>query len=222
MSLPPTVNIGSQTPFSTWSEFNAQLFLIQQVLNKVQTVTLCQVQSCTTDGAVAGIGQVNVLPLVNQVDALGLATPHATIYSLPYFRLGAGSNGIILDPQAGDIGVMVTASRDISKVKSSLGQNNPGSSRKFDFADSIYLGTVISASAPTAYLRFSGAGVSLVTPSTLQLSGATIKAGGSPVPVCSQPLVTWINTVLRPALLSAGITVAAPPSDALTSIFEAQ
>jgi hypothetical protein len=161
-----------------------------------------------------------------------------------------------MDPQVGDIGVVVFASRDISKVKSTQAQANPGSARKFDFADGIYLGAVFSAAAPTQYIEFDSTGVAIVTPGKLTtqsagdtditasgkiqlqstgdtditasgniiLSGATIQAGSSPIPVCSEPLVTWINSVLRPALAAAPggpIIVAAPPSTALTTTFEA-
>ena len=247
------ISVGSLTPWSTQGDYNVMLFAIQQALSKMQTATLVQVAACSNSGAVAAIGTVDVTPLVNQLDALNNPTPHVTVFGLPYFRSQAGSNGIIIDPQVGDIGVAVFASRDISKVKSTQAQANPGSGRQYDFADGIYLGTVLSAAAPTQYLLFSESGLTANTPGKLVtqssgdtditaggklvtqssgdtditasgniiLSGSKIQAGSSPVPVCSQPLVTWVNSVLIPALASHMIVVAAPPSDALTTTFEA-
>jgi hypothetical protein len=219
MSSPP-LSLGSLTPWSTWGDYNTYYFAILEALKKVQTATLVRVESCTNDGGVSPFGFVNVTPLVNQVDGNGNPTPHGTVCGLPYLRLQGGANAVIIDPEPGDIGIAVFASRDISKVKSTQDQANPGSGRLFNYADGIYLGGVLNA-APTQYIQFNSDGVSIVSTENIILTGDSIQAGGSPVPVCSQPLVTWINTVLRPALATAGITVPAPPPDALTTTFEA-
>lgn len=223
-------SLGTGSPWSTQGDYNSIIFAAQQLLQKMQTATLVQVVSCTVDGALGPIGTVNVTPLVNQVDPNGNPTPHTTVFGLPYFRPQAGTNGIIMDPQPGDIGAAVFASRDISKVQSTQAQANPGSARQYDYADGIYLGTVLSAAAPTQYLLFAEAGITLATPNAIDikatgniiLSGDSIQAGASPAPVVTKAFITeWINGLLRPALLSAGITVAAPSPDALTTTFEA-
>lgn len=134
---------------------------------------------------------------------------------------GLGSYGVIIDPQPGDIGVAVFASRDISNVKSTQAQAVPGSGRRFDYSDGIYLGTVLSAAAPTQYLQFNSDGVTLLSDATLQLSGTTIKAGGSPLPVVVQPFINWVTNTLIPALAAHSITVAPPPDNSLTTVFEA-
>lgn len=232
----PSVSIGALTPWSTQGDYNTHFFAIQQAISKLQTATLVRVESCTNDGGVSPVGLVNVTPLVNQVDALGNATPHITVFGLPYLRIQGGTNAIIIDPQSGDIGVAVFASRDISKVKNTQEQANPGSGRQYDFADGMYLGGLLNA-APTQYIQFTSSGINIVSPQEIQiqssgdtditasgniiLSGATIQAGSSPVPVCSQPLFTWITGVLLPALLAKGITVPAPPSNSVTTTFEA-
>jgi hypothetical protein len=236
---------GALKPWSAWGDYDGVIFAVRQALNKMQTATLVQIVAVTNDGGVSPIGTVDVMPLVNQVDSLGIPTPHGTVFGISYLRIQGGSNAVIVDPQVGDIGVAVFCSRDISKVKSTQQQANPGSNRKYSFADGIYLSTVLSASAPTQYLQFNADGISLVTPQdldatasgdvnitasgdtditasgTLTLSGDSIQAGSSPVPVVSRPFVTWVNSTLLPALAAHGITVTAPPADALTSTFEA-
>lgn len=245
MASSPPISIGALTPWSTQGEYNKQLFAIQGAISKLQTATLVQVVNCTNDGGLAAIGTVDVLPLVNQLDALGNPTPHITVFGLPYLRSQGGSNGIISDPQAGDIGVVVFASRDISKVVSTKAQANPGSARQYDFSDGIYLGTVVSAAAPTQYIQFNDDGITVKTPDALTmesggdtdvtasgamhlsatgniiLHGATIQAGSSPVAVVLQPLITWITATLIPALAAHSITVTPPPASALSTTFEA-
>ncbi len=108
---------GQLKPSSTWGEFNNIAFMVHQALSKMQTATLVRVESCTNAGALSPVGFVDVTPLVNQLDGQGNPTPHVTIYNVPYLRLQGGANGIIMDPQKGDIGVCVFASRDISKIK---------------------------------------------------------------------------------------------------------
>jgi len=46
--------------------------------------------------------------------------------------------------------------------------------------------------------------------------------GGTPLPLVNNELYTWINSTLLPALASHSITVAAPPTTSVTTIFEAQ
>ena len=148
---------GALLPSSTWGEFNNMAFMVQQALAKMQTATLVRIESCTNAGGLSPVGYVDVTPLVNQLDGQGNPTPHVTIYNVPYFRLQGGANGVIIDPVAGDIGVCVFASRDISKVKSTKKQANPGSFRQYSFADGLYLGGMLN-DTPTQYVQFQPGG----------------------------------------------------------------
>lgn len=112
---------------AVWSEYNRIYFAISQAIAKVQTATLVQIMAVTNAGEVDPVGFVDIMPLVNQVDGNGNPTPHVTIYNIPYLRIQGGTNAIIIDPQVGDIGIAVFTSRDISKVKSTKAQANPGS-----------------------------------------------------------------------------------------------
>lgn len=140
------------------SMFNAVMFIVQSVLGRARTCVLVKVMAIEAAGEVAAVGMLDAMPLVNQVDGIGNSTPHATIFNLPYFRMQGGSNAIIMDPQVGDIGVAVIADRDSSAVKSTKGQANPGSKRRFDLADGMYFGGFLNG-VPDQYIQFTDDGV---------------------------------------------------------------
>ncbi len=169
---------GMLQPSTLWGVYNNFMFVIQQALAKVQTATLVQVQACSNDGGVSPVGTVDVLILVNQINSQGVPTKHLTMYSLPYFRIQGGSNAIIMDPQPGDIGIAVFASRDITNVKSTKAQANPGSYRTHDFSDGLYLGGVLNA-VPSQYLQFTADGITIVSPGTITLQAPNIVLNGA-------------------------------------------
>lgn len=178
MGSPSLISPGQLTPWSTWGEFNNIAFAIQQAINKLQTATLVRIEACTNDGDLSPVGFVDVTPLVNQIDGSGNPTPHVTIYGLPYLRVQGGSNAVIIDPAPGDIGIALFASRDISKVKSTKVQANPGSFRSYDFADGLYVGGMLNGT-PTQYIRFSSDGIEIVAPSTITLTAPNIVLNGA-------------------------------------------
>lgn len=170
---------GLFTPFSTWGEYNKIDFQIQQTLMKMQTATLVKVVASTSAGDLASPGTVNVTPLVNQTDAVGNSTPHTTIFNVPYLRLqNASGDGLIIDPAIGDIGFCLFASRDISKVISSLGQAPPGSNRRYSYADAMYIGLGVSKQTPTQYIRFSASGIEIVSPVAITIKAPQINLQG--------------------------------------------
>lgn len=169
---------GLLTPWSTWGQFNNIAFAIRQAIGKLQTATLVKVESCTNEGALSPVGTVNVVPLVNQVDGAGNSVPHTTIYNVPYLRIQGGADAVIIDPKPGDIGIALFANRDISNVKSTKAQANPASSRRFDFSDALYIGGLLNG-APTQYVRFSAAGIEIVSPTAITLKAPTITLDGN-------------------------------------------
>jgi hypothetical protein len=156
------------------SPFNAMAFVFDQLASGMATAALVQVQAVTNTGGVIPAGFVDVLPLVNQIDGVGNATPHGTLHSLPYCRVQAGTNAVILDPVVGDIGIAAFCSRDISSVKVGQAQANPGSRRKFDMADGVYLFGVQGIAAPTQYVAFSSTGIAIVSPTAISLTAPAI------------------------------------------------
>lgn len=154
---------GLNEPTSPTSAFNSLAFATKQAQDARLTGTIVQIKKVTTNGQVAGIGRVDVLPLVKMVDGVGQTIDHETVFNLPYFRLVGGTKGIILDPKANDIGFVVTASRDISAVKASKKASPPGSQRTNSLADGVFIGCFL-ADAPTSYVQFQDDGTIVVSP----------------------------------------------------------
>lgn len=175
------------------SDFAANSFLVKQILAQISTATLAKVVSVTNAGGVAPVGFVSVLPLVNQTDGSGNAQPHVTVYNLPYFRLQGGSNAIILDPQVGDIGIVVFASRDISSVKASKAQANPGSKRKFSMADGLYIGGVLNGN-PSQYVQFTQSGITITSPQTVTINANAITLNAANIAVNGATAMTGTLT----------------------------
>jgi len=176
---------GQQTPEDSNSDLGAVAFIVRQMMAQMDTMKLVQV--VTVHGgaaAIAAAGTVDVLPLVNQIDGATPPnpTPHGTVYGIPWSRLTGGQNAVICDPQANDIGYVVAADRDISVLKTTFAQGNPGSQRRFNIADGIYTSLALNV-APNQYLVFTSTGVRLVdqfnNSIALASSGVTISVAGS-------------------------------------------
>lgn len=201
---------GALLPSSTWGEFNNMAFMVQQALGKMQTATLVRIESCTNAGGLSPVGYVDVTPLVNQLDGQGNPTPHVTIYNVPYFRLQGGANGIIIDPQKGDIGVAVFASRDISQVKTTKKQGNPGSHRQYSFADGMYLGGMLNGT-PTQYIQFSTDGIRIHSPTRVKIDAPDVLIEAQTVEInasTSTTVTTPTFTVNGNAFINGDTTLA--------------
>jgi hypothetical protein len=161
------------------ADFAAIDKLVRNVIGRTGTATLVMVTAVTNAGGVSAVGFVDVQPMVNQVDANGNSLAHGIIHQLPYFRLQGGTNAVILDPQVGDIGLAVICSSDISAVKATKAAANPGSSRRNDLADGIYIGGVLNG-VPVQYLAFAAAGITVTTPQAITLNAGTSITMNSP------------------------------------------
>src|SRR5574337_655200 len=157
---------------------NAQAQLIRRILGDVHIATLVRVISCTNSGAVSAVGTVDVQPIVGQLDGAGNLVQHGPLHALPYLRIQGGSNAVIIDPQPGDIGIAIFADRDISQAKASQAMSAPGSLRKFDMADGLYLGGVLNG-VPSQYVQFSASGLTLVSPTAITMQTPTIALNAS-------------------------------------------
>lgn len=177
---------GMQELGTSETEFGVYMFIVQQALAKLCTVTLVKVISCTNNGALAPVGYVDVQPMVNQMTGTDEPVEHGIIYNVPYFRLQGGVNAIIIDPAPGDIGVCAFASRDISSVKASKKLANPGSKRTFDFADGLYFGGMLNGQ-PTQYIRYSATGIDMVSPTKITLTAPEVDINASTKVVVTTP-----------------------------------
>lgn len=160
------------------SSFSDLAFLVRQMLNGVRTATLVQVVSVTNAGGVEAVGFVDIQILVQRVDGAGQVIDAGVVHDVPYLRLQGGANAVILDPQVGDIGIALMADRDISAVVATKYQAAPGSNRKHDMADALYLGGVLNG-VPQQYVRFAAGGISLVSPTKVTVQAPDIALVGN-------------------------------------------
>jgi hypothetical protein len=184
-----TAQFGTQTPQVEGDPYNVLAFVIQQLLTKVNTCAVVQVVACTNDGGVSPVGTVDVQPLVNQMTGARVAVPHGTIYKLPYSRIQGGTNAVIMDPKPGDIGIVVFSQRDISSVKNSKVQANPGSFRMFNWADGLYVGGILNGT-PAQYVQFTDAGITLVSPNKVTVRAPVVEVDASTSATVTSPNVT--------------------------------
>jgi hypothetical protein len=180
---------------SSASDLSANEFLVRQMLSKTNTATLVKIVAVTNKDEVLPVGFVDVVPLVNQLDGYGNAIPHGIIHHLPYARIQGGTNAFIMDPKVGDIGIAVFAQQDISSVKTNKKQSNPGSHRRNDYADGLYIGGFLNGT-PVQYVRFTDDGIIILSPKeiTVTAPNVTVNASdqvtvNSPTAVCSGDVI---------------------------------
>lgn len=179
----------------TTSEFNRMDFVVRSIMAQQATTTLVIVRAVEGD-------TVDVQPMVAQVDGAGNAVEHGIIHGLPVWRLQGGTSAVIVVPAVGDIGLAVFASTDISNVKRAKEPTTPGSFRRFDWADGIYLGGLLNAPA-SQFLRMDDSGVTITA------------ASGQPVTINADSVVINADT----ASLSGDLTVTGSISSGAGSTF---
>lgn len=147
---------GNRKLNSSIGEFNTLSFLIEQQIKGINTCELVRVVAVNQDST------VDVLPLLNQIDGNEQAIAQSTLYNIPFSRLQAGQNGLIIDPEIGDIGLCCYCQRDISSIKTSKKQSNPLSKRYFSPSDGIYVASIASLNnTPTRFIHFKQDGIEI-------------------------------------------------------------
>ena len=150
------VGAGQYEPTDSNSDYSVTAFIVQQLLALVDTMKVVQVVAVHPGAGTPPVaGTVDVQILVAQLDGAGNAVPQGVVYGLPYLRLGGGNWAVIVDPAVSDIGLAIAADRDISSLKSAVAAGgspmvNPGSYRKYDVSDGVYLGTIMNTPVPAA------------------------------------------------------------------------
>ncbi len=170
--------IGFQDRGTSASGDAAHAFLVKMLLGRMATATLARVVAVSNSGGLSPAGTVTLQPLVNQVDGAGNAVPQPQVFGCPYLRLQGGANAVILDPAVGDIGIAVFADRDISSVIATRAQANPGSRRRFDLSDGLYLGGVLNGT-PSQYVQFNDGGITLTSPVAVTINAPQTTCTGA-------------------------------------------
>lgn len=134
-------------------------FVTRSIMGKMATGTPVEVTAVSANGR-----KVSVKPLVKQIDPAGKSYSHGIINGIPVLRLQSAGYAIIIKPQVGDKGYVAFAHSDISSVIANEGEANPGSRRKFDWSDGIYMGGLFGDDEPEQYIEISGSGIKLASP----------------------------------------------------------
>lgn len=158
------------------SEYNRIALVVRQMLAGQAVATPVIVRAVSDDGKNA-----DVQPMVAQLDGAGNATPHGIIHNLPVWQLGGGVNAVIVAPVVGDMGLAVFCHTDISSVKKTKAPGNPGSRRRNDYADGVYLGGLQWGPDPTQFIRLSGSGIEITAPTVVVSDNLTVGNGASGV-----------------------------------------
>jgi hypothetical protein len=180
---------GQQTPHDTTSPLAEILFIIRQMLARMNTMKVVRVVAVHNVGGLAPTGTVDVQPLVSQVDGNNNAQPHGTVPGITYFRLQGGTNAIICDPAVGDVGYVIVSDRDITNIK--VGQSTsvtPGSYRRNDLADGVYIGGILNQ-APKQYIQFTSSGITVS-----DSNGNQIQMGSSGITITGNITVSGTMT----------------------------
>jgi len=195
---------------SVASDYNAMVFTISQLVNKIDTMTLVRVTKVTNAGGVSPVGYINAQLLVNQLTGDGKGVSGGTISNIPYLRMQGGSNAIILDPQVGDVGVCGFCSRDISTVKKTKDVSNPASRRKYNKADGLYFGGFLNGT-PSQYVQFNDSGITIHSPAAVilnapdvQINSATLEVNATSSATITTPTFTINGETIMNGGLSAG------------------
>jgi len=187
--------INNLVPADNSSDIGRLNFIMTAAMSGLRTAMPVIVKAVTNSGGVSPIGYVNVQPLVSGMDGNKNLMPHGTIYNVPYMRIQGGSNGIILDPVVGDIGIATVCDRDISTVKNAKTVSAPGSTRKNDMSDMVYLMTIIG-SAPTQYVQFNSSGITITSPVNVTVNAPTAIVNSSTSVTMNTPILKVSGDIL--------------------------
>lgn len=173
----------NQQPRNVTDDYATIRFVVEQLFLGVATSTPVRVMACTNAGDIVPVGTVDVQLLVDQVTGDGQTIPHGTVFKAPYQRYQGGKNAVIIDPEPGDIGVCVFASRDISAVKAdpdaarnrqpSAGAT-PGSRRTFSLSDAMYVASILNP-VPDQLIQFNSDGIRVISPTLVRVEAPNIE-----------------------------------------------
>lgn len=153
-------------PASNSNDAEALTFAFERLLSGkffIQLVAVVDVRGTAPDLV------VDVLPLVTQTDPTGAMISNATIFNVPVFRLQRGNSAVIMDPVAGDIGMIAVCDRDNSGAKVNRKPSVPGTKRTHSKSDALYLGGFLNGQ-PDQYVEFADDGIKIVTPTALKVT----------------------------------------------------
>jgi hypothetical protein len=152
--------------------------LIRALIKEIRTSIPVEVMAVHYGaGSPPAIGTVDVQPLVQTVGN-GRLWEVGVTYGAQFSRDQAGGNGIVMDPEVGDIGLATACDRDISSVVAAAGLAGPGSNRTHDLADLVYVRTIISSASLAQYIWFAG-GINIQSPAVTTSGNLSVGTGAT-------------------------------------------
>lgn len=158
-------------------------FIARQIINGMATSAPAKVKA-VHDGPNGWTVDVQIM--VNQIDGKGEGIPHGTIHGLPVKTLRAGTSEIRIKPRVGDKGVVSFCHSDISVVKKTGDIANPGSRRKFDWSDGVYLGSFHADGEATSVIEIGDDDNVLIKSPTVALRASNLVDITGPVTTDSE------------------------------------
>lgn len=159
-------------PDDVASEGNAMSFALRKMIGDYAFIDIVQVMAVTGD-------TLTVKSLLHPVTANNEKIDGVSVFQIPYLRLQRGESAVIMDPVAGDIGLMAVCDKDTSNVRATKAESAPASRRQHSSADGVYLTGIASLNGdPSQYVKFSNSGIEVVSPVTVTVSAPTIELNG--------------------------------------------
>lgn len=152
-------------------EANINEFIFNTLLSRQSFIQLVVVNK-VKDGLL-----LDVTPLVSGFSATETITPNTPVYNVPVWRLQRGASAVIMDPVAGDIGIMLCCDRDITNVKEAKKESLPASMRTHSKSDGVYLGGLLN-SDPVQYVKFASDGIDIVSPMVVNIDAPIASFSG--------------------------------------------
>lgn len=171
------LQFGTLYPNTADGEYNNEVYRIQSILMKVDTSMPVVVRSVRA-GGLGPVGYLDCQIAVTQLTGSGEVVQNASLTNVPYMRYQGGTNAVILDPEPGDLGIVVFCQRDISGFKNAREISPPPSKRFLSKSDGVYVGGILNKT-PVQYVQFKEDGIDVISPFNITLRSPTINIIGT-------------------------------------------
>jgi hypothetical protein len=169
-------------------EMSLMRFIAEQVVNGMATTTLVEVVA-------VGAETVDVRPLTKQVDGAGNGIDHGIIHGMPVHAMRAGPAVIRIKPRIGDIGAAMFCHSDISGVKANKKASVPGSRRRYDWSDGLYIGGFLPKTAPTTIIEIDAGNNVVITAPKVSIDVSDLVDIAGPVTTDTEYRVDGVKVV---------------------------
>lgn len=165
------LKFGTLHPGEGDGDYSAEAFKINMMLMRVNTAMPVIVDS-VRGGGLAPVGYLDCTVAVMQITGDNQTVENTKLTNVPYVRYQGGSNAVIIDPKAGDIGLVCFCQRDISSVKNARKKAPPSSRRSLSLSDGVYVGGILNGT-PTQYIHFTDSGIVCHSPTKVTVEAPT-------------------------------------------------